>query len=403
MSRRGRRMLWGLVGLGLAGRLIVAFTTLGQPFDVKSAEIVLNALQDRGFDLYSSVNGGDQFRWPYPPGFLPWFEISDFLEAATGADFRDLIQIPAILADAAIALVLSWFLGHRGAGEGARLGAVAAVMLGPVFALISGYHTQLDSVAILPALAGVLLWVARPADRWRWLYAGLLIGVGASLKTTPAVVVLALLPTARSVREGAGVLLAAAAVPLAAFAPFYLEDPVGVRHVAEYDGLPGAGGITMLLQPSLISFWLTDIWGPVATAREHGAIVDALTDNAGPITAGVFCALGAYLLWARAAVLDSAVLIWLALYVVAPSFFFQYFVWGIPFFIAAGRLREVVALQAILLVPMLLFYRGPRDSEVAEVVYFVFMAAVWAAMLVAFVRVARGIALKRRSAPSPAA
>ena len=405
MSQRGRRLLWGLIAVGVLGRLVWGVTTYGQPFDVRSAQIVHDFLVDHGLDLYGAVNGteGELFRWPYPPGFLPFFLLSDWLADVTRIDYHDIVQLPSIAADAGIAWLLQWFLGRRGASERIRLGAVAAVMLGPAFAVISGYHTQIDSLAILPALAGVLLWVERPEDRRRWLWAGLLIGVGAAIKTTPAVVILALLPTARSAREGAATLATAAVVPAAAFLPFFVSDPDGVRHVFDYTGVPGAGGLTMILDPGILPFWLTEIWTDTPVTYDPNGVVQALTDASGPLTAVVFAAIGAFLLWARADAITGAVLIWLGMYVFGTAFFFQYFVWGLPFFLAAGHLRKAIALQVALVVPMLLFYSGPRGDGTAEAAYFAVMAAIWLAALVAFAVTARRIALTRRAAASAAA
>jgi hypothetical protein len=50
-------------------------------------------------------------------------------------------------------------------------------MLGPSFIDISGYHGQIDSVAILPAVLALMVWERRPQPT-RSVRAGLLIGLG---------------------------------------------------------------------------------------------------------------------------------------------------------------------------------------------------------------------------------
>src|SRR5207302_10782054 len=104
-----------------------------------------------------------------------------------------------IAADAAIAWLVQAGLGRAGASDRTRLSACALVALGPAFALISGMHGQIDSVAILPAVLALVVW-ERGGSR-RALAAGLLIGRAASIKTAPGLMVLALLPSVRSRRE----------------------------------------------------------------------------------------------------------------------------------------------------------------------------------------------------------
>jgi len=45
------------------------------------------------------------------------------------------------------------------------------------------------------------------------------------------------------------------------------------------------------------------------------------------------------------------VLIWVAVYLANFNWAYQYFIWGLPFFLLAGRLREAVLLQLLVLLP----------------------------------------------------
>ena len=70
-----------------------------------------------------------------------------------GLRFDGWIQLPAVLADAGIALGVLWQLlrcAARPSGCGSARRAL--VMFGPSFLLVSGYHGQIDSLAILPAV-----------------------------------------------------------------------------------------------------------------------------------------------------------------------------------------------------------------------------------------------------------
>jgi hypothetical protein len=73
----------------------------------------------------------------------------------------------------------------------------------------------------------------------------------------------------------------------------------------------------------------------------------------------------------RPALIDAAVLLWLAIYAFSPNFFLTYLVWGLPFFIMAGYLRQVAILQAILVVPTVGYYLSlwPSPSTAAGIAY----------------------------------
>ena len=376
VSRRGRRLLWGLIAAGVAGRLVLAFATRGSAYDIDSFEIVRAALADHGWHVYSAVNAPGSFRWPYPPGYFPWIEASDWVAGWSGLRYADLIQLPTIAADAAIAWIVQWYLGWRGRDERERLFAAALVMLGPAFWLISGYHGQIDSVAILPAVVALVLW-ERDVTR-RALVCGLLIGLAGSIKTVPLVMVVALLPSVRSWREALVLLGAAAVVPWLALLPFSLADSAGTGRLGDYAGVPGAGGLSLVLQPDLARFWLT---GPVPANGITQWIADHQKLWNGAVVAAVA-------LWAwrrRPSPAIAATVIWLAFFAFGTGFFFQYLVWGLPFFIMAGFLRWSLVLQLAIVVPAAIFYTGPYIGDGVVWVYVIFMLAIWAGWVVALV------------------
>lgn len=396
MSPAGRRILWAVLGAGVALRLALAFAAEGVAFDIESFRLVSTHFDDEGFGFYGTINAQpgehDLYRWPYPPGFLPWIGASVALANLTGLPFHGLIQLPPIAADAAIAWLVQDFLRLRGAGERQRLVAAALVALGPSFFAISGYHGQIDALAILPAVAALWLW-ERPGTRRRALVAGALIGAGAAIKTAPILVLLALLPSARSRREGGALVAWALAVPLAALAPFLVADPGGVSHALRYSGAPGLGGPSLAVQPSLAQAWLA------AGDFELSALSTALA-GAGPylLAAG----LGALLVpiaRRRPAAVEAAALLWLTVYVLTPSFFMQYMVWGLPFFLMAGAVRRSAAIQLVLVVPLAITYLRPVEPWLAWA-YAAIMLALWAAFAVALAHALRAL-LAGRSPAGP--
>lgn len=395
LGRSGTRLLLAMLGAGLVARLVLAFATTGQPFDIRSFEIVANELESPK-DVYSVVNReidfgeitGTLFRWPYPPGYFPWLWFSDSLAEDTGIAFHGLVQIPAILADVAIAWVVQHVLGRRGASERARLAAAGIVALGPTFLATSGYHGQIDSLAILPAVLGVMAWELRPPGR-RALVAGGLIGVGAAIKTVPGLVVLALLPTARRWRERTELVGAAVAVPLVLLVPWIVFDPDGVTTLADYGGPPGAGGISLAAQPGLAERWLTD------DPWRFSEVTQFLVDHSFVLNAAALAAVAAALWRLRPPPVEGALLLWLAVYAVGTGFFLQYLVWGLPFMLMAGYLRAALALQAAVLVPTFLFYLAPWEDRTVLAVYAPLMIAVWVGIVAGALVLVRDLAVRQ--------
>lgn len=383
LSFRGWMFL--LIVLGGVIRLAIAVQTDGVVFDLESFTLTGDALRQSGFDAYSTVNAGEFPRWPYPPGYFGWILASGWIEDVAGLSLFTLYRLPPILADLAIAWLVQDFLRMRGAPERTRLVALGLVALGPSFIAISGYHGQIDSIAILPAVAALVVWERGGDDRALW--AGLLVGAGGALKTVPLLLLLALLPAVRSPREAATLCLAAAAVPLALVLPFAISDWSGVEILYRYRGAIGLGGIGLIVQPELPLGWFG-----LAAVEPHG-LASALRENGGLITAAALAGTGAFLWWVRAPAVLGAVLVWLTVYVFGINFFLQYLVWGIPFFLLAGYVREVALLEAVLLAPTLANYIGPESEWQAWALYTVPMILVWAGFTLAFITLANRLRL----------
>ncbi|MGI8865000.1 MAG: glycosyltransferase 87 family protein [Solirubrobacteraceae bacterium] len=366
---QGTGSLWALIATGVAARLLVAVLTHGLPYDVDSFELVRRALSAHPLHMYSLVNAGGSFHWPYPPGFLPLVVLSSDLADVLGGGFAQLIRIPSIVADA----TLSWLVWRGLEGrvdERSRLRAAAVVSLGPVFIAISGYAAQIDSVAILPAAMGLLVWERSHHDHRAWI-AGGLIGLGACIKTVPLLMLLALLPTARS-RQEAGILIGSAfAVLLLPLAPFLVADSSGALGIRHYAGAPGMGGLSLVLQPNLAQLWLTR---PVAP---NHVISWLFVKHPTVLNLATITAFAGYAWRFRPAPRPAAAVLWLMVLAFGSGFFFQYLIWVLPFLLLAGHIRAATLLQAAITLPMLLFYVTAWRSDGIVPVYVAVMLIVW--------------------------
>jgi uncharacterized membrane protein len=390
VSPRGRRILWIMVAAGVVGRLAIAFATEGLRYDIGSYQLVADELLgSHPLSLYRDVNA-EALRWPYPPGYFPYVVFVHGLESRTPLPFHGLISLAPIAADAALAWVVQAYLGLRGAAERTRLIAVALVAFGPSFALASAYEGQLDSVAILPAAIALLVWQRWPAGR-RAIAAGLLIGVGASLKTYPAFTVLALLPWAANRREVGTLLVATAAVPAAALAPWLVTEPHATFQALRYTGLPGLGGLSLLAQPDLATSWLV-------TNRFHLTwLTNTLLDLRAYVNGAVVLVAAGFLWRKRPDPATGALIVYLSIFAFGPTFGPRYLVWGLPFVLLAGHLRAAALLQALTFPAAVILAFRTWDSQWVATVYVVLMLlllavlVVWLAALVRSVSSGRGL------------
>jgi hypothetical protein len=381
-----------MVLIGCAVRLAVAFATYGERFDIGSFRFTDIALRAHGFNAYSAANiysDAGVFSWPYLAGGMPLLLLSGELTRVLGLPFHGIFQIWPILADVGIAWLVQAYLANRGATERTRLAAAALVIAGPSFAVVSGFHGQFDSVAILPAVAALYVWDRMEAGARRAVVAGVLIGVGIALKTAPGLMLFALLPACRSWREGLQLLAGAASIPVITVLPFLISDPSGVAEIANYQGVPGQGGLSLLAHPSLVGYWIHG--DPLA----FNGLSSWLTDHAA-IVVGIPLAITAVLLFRhRPPPALAASLLWLCFFAFSPNLLLNYAIWGLPFFLMAGYVREVLAIQVLLLVPTVIRYgatlEGPWDAGAVVGIYATFMAAVTVSALAGFGLLARRV------------
>jgi hypothetical protein len=381
-----RHPLHAIVAVGVAVRVALAFATVGSTADIAAWRAVAEAVEDdplRPYLVNDSWEGGTAIpAWPYLPAYLPWLVAALGLHNLLALPFHGIVQLAPIAADVGIAVAIYIYLGWRRAAARLRLAGAALVMLGPSFIAISGYQGQIDSVAILPAVLALMAWERRGAAT-RARDSGVLIGIGVAIKTVPGLVVLALLPAARSARERLWLIGAAVAVPVAVSIPFAVADPGGFESAIGYGGVPGRGGLSLVVQPSVMWDLLTGgVLEPHPTELR-----EAVADSARWVTIAVLAAMAVFLFRYRPRPVDGAVLLWLAIYVFVPNFLIQYLVWGLPFFIMAGYLRETAILQLALVPATVITYQVSPTGGVDEglaTLYVATMIALWAFWVVAF-------------------
>lgn len=382
LPRPQLRAVIGLLAAGLLLRLLIVDGTDGVAFDMGSFMQVEAALREHGFGFYAEIHPS---RWPYPPGYLPFVAFAGV--EVPPLQLQSWIRLPAVLADVGLALVAQDLLGRLGGTPRQRVWAVALVALGPVFVGVSAFNGQLDPVATLFALAALWVWTVPGLGR-RALYAGLLIGAGAAVKTVPGLMVLALAPTARSWRELVTLAASAAAVLAAAMGPFVLATPSEALRIFTYHGVPGFGGVSLLVQPDFPQRTLAGLPVEASDAllfmRDHGHRVVLLPALA--LLAGLFW-------WRRPDALTASVLLWLTVWAFGANFFLQYLVWGLPFLLARGHLVAAAAVQLGLSAALLASYNAPVPEGWALWAYTVpvvaFLVASVAAVVLLAARVIR--------------
>jgi hypothetical protein len=367
-ARLGSKPLWLMIAAGLAIRAVLALVFHGTNH-VLVEEIA--AIRVRDGDWRGVYEGN--VPWTYPPLFLGWLAGASWLSQIAGVSFHALAKLGPTLADMGLALAVYIYLGWRGAEERWRLTGAGLILFGPTFIATSGYHGQIDSVAILPAVLGLMAWERRPTSSRAW-EAGLLIGLGAAVKTVPLLMVLALLPYARSWREGAKLVVTAMVTVGLALGPLWLAG-IDLHRVTGYAGVPAWGSLSLVLDPGLA--WHNVTVGPFIGSP--GGLAGGLQSVARWITLGVLVVYAGFILRYRPALIDAAVLLWLAIFTVSPDFFLTYLVWGLPFFIMAGYLLEVAILQAFLVIPTVAYYLSlwPSRNTAVGIAYVPSMFALW--------------------------
>jgi hypothetical protein len=385
-SQQRRAALLGMTALAIGLRCWLLSRYPGDPFDINSALIMRDAVLHHGLHAYGYADTGGQIRYPYPPGWVPIILACVSIAHHLGTSVSVALRAPLVGADIALAWLVQAILGWTGRSESERLVGAGLILLGPPIFAVSVLQGQLDTVSALAVVGGLAVWLRATPSR-RWLWAGLVIGAGAAIKTTPIFVVLALLPTAIDNRERLRVAAVALAIPVLAVLPFAAVNHHTVHAIASYHGAPGAGGLSLLAQPRLAYDWLTTTYIPIGHIDHGLGHVATVLGIAG-------VAIVTYIAWrCKADPLTTAVLIYAALLLSSVNFFLQYVAWLLPLVIAWGALRIAAAVTAIWTVPLVfryaheLHWHGATWSHWAVLgIYVPVMDAIYVVVLCATIR-----------------
>ncbi|MCF3653623.1 MAG: glycosyltransferase 87 family protein [Aigarchaeota archaeon] len=179
-----RRKLLIILLIGVLARLIPA-PFYAHPWDMyiwfKSGELGLQDLNIYKFGDYVEYPWGF---YAYPPGWLYWLIVVALLGG--GTLFRIfMIKLPIILADIASAIMIYQIMRMLKFDEDKSLVASAIWLFNPITYFISSFWGMFDSIAVLFQLLAIYMLLRR-----RLISAGVMAGIGASIKLIPALIVI---------------------------------------------------------------------------------------------------------------------------------------------------------------------------------------------------------------------
>jgi hypothetical protein len=336
-----------VLGLGLRFSLLGHYH--GTPYDIGNATYAANQLRAHGLHTYAYLSQGGAL-WPYPPLWLPVSALSLHVCNALGWGAPVAIRLPLVFVDGALIWLIQYAVRLVGGSKRAALLASALVAFGPPFVAETVLQGQLDAAVAVSVLAAAVLWLRAPQST-RWLWAGLALGIGAGIKTVPVLGLIALVPTAVDNRERLKLAIVTVAIPALAVLPFELAYTGTVHTILRYHGLPGLGGLSLLVQPHLAHHW------PASIAHLNLAN-RALKHLTIPLVL-VGLAVAAWFAFRKRMHPYAAVaLVYGAFVVASPNFFLQYSLWVFVPVIAAGYLRTATVAAIAWILPIALVFSG---------------------------------------------
>jgi hypothetical protein len=177
-----------LVATALLLRLVLAAWSPGS--DDVTNFIHTARLVQAGYNVYQY-----QPAYPYPPLYA-WILVWTLtLTDAVGIPENLAVRLPAIFADSVITLLV-FLIARRHYRKGAKyFGWLYA--LNPITVMIASHQGHFDSLAYLPAIAGVWLYEASGALS----ITAILLGLGGALKITPTFLALAWVVGMRNLKQ----------------------------------------------------------------------------------------------------------------------------------------------------------------------------------------------------------
>jgi glycosyl transferase family 87 len=276
--------------------------------------------------------------YPYPPVWV-WVEAgAEWLARHTSVPFPLAIKAPVVLADALIAALLAW--PASSAPAPARM-AGWVYAFHPVALLVTGFHGQFDSVALL-----LLLFALRWRGAGRLDCSALALSAAVAIKSFPILVlpfVLLSVPGGRARARYAALVI----VPvLCLLAPFAVADAHALsRELFAYGGIPDFGWIgawraVRSVVTGRVARASAEEWGPLLLLSKVAFLAAA---------AGLWLACAARRLRCSPEAGALAVLLGFEVFYGAVSA--QYLLWPVPLAVLLGErfvpLHAVVAAVAL--------------------------------------------------------
>lgn len=267
-------------------------------------------------NIYSVTNN----IFPYSPVsmFLP--ALCAKLSAVFNLPFYIIMRLPAILADLGIAVAIYMTLLKTGRKKAFTVGMLYA--LNPVSILITSFHGNLISIAVLASFLAYAVLLTGPEKNYR--LSALLLGLAIGFRGYP-ILLLPLFLLKLKVGLGKKIEYAAyAIIPTAiSFIPFLILDHRSVlREVFTYSGFPDYGPAAILtavyfFKNNALSYGLPD------------SLLNIFSDSTKVL---FFIAYIMLLLSATKKLLISSILtVFLAFYFIYTGISSQYFIWVLPF------------------------------------------------------------------------
>lgn len=328
------KTLIGLLALATLVRIGLAAVSLGSN-DIFTWYQFAGSIEEQGIlDVYRT-----QPMFNHPPMAGAYAKEVFALSGSRDTVFAFLFKLPAIAADAGIAILLWKRWSRAGDPRRAEL-AAAAFAWSPVAILISGYHGNTDSIVAFLAFLAVYL----AGSRGMSFMAGVALAAACNIKIVPLVLALPVVLTYTS-RNGArfvaGMTLGLVPIGIAALA----VGPVFFENVLAYNSLRDNWGILFLM---LQGSNLPAIGEPIAVLGDaHVALGRYLILGCAAVIGWTF----------RQSLYDSAALVMALFLVLAPGFGVQYLIYVLPFLLAV-HLRWGICFSILGGLFLLLLYAG---------------------------------------------
>lgn len=205
-SRMG---ILSVILIGAALRLLLPW--LGHNYDVESWQIV-GSLVHEGKNVFNWTD-----RHNYGPGLFPLFGLAQYVSVHAPWKHPELFHFGVAFFLTLSDLGIFWLLIKRFSRA-----AAALFFLNPISILITGYHSQVDTIAIFFAFAAWLLYESDNRSQKTLLYSAVLLGISLIIKHSFIFFPLWLLfdPRWKSRSEKSVYLMIAYALFLASFLPF---------------------------------------------------------------------------------------------------------------------------------------------------------------------------------------